>query len=359
MQKILPSFFLFLYSSSLSAQEAKQNALELSVFAEVYGQYDLNNPGHNSRPGFIYSHHRNNEVAINLAFIRAGYATGRLRANLALATGTYMNANYSEEPGVLKNIYEANIGIKISSHKNIWIDAGVFPAHIGFESAVASDNWTLSRSMAAENSPYFETGAKISYITNNGKWLLSALVLNGWQRIQQRDGNSRPSFGHQLSYTANEKLKLNSSSFIGNDQPDSSRQMRYFHNLYGIYTINKQWAVRAGFDIGTEQKSKKSAAYNTWYTAVLIARYALTEKFRMAVRGEYYQDRNGVKIAAGTRQGFQTFGYSLNADYQVLPNLVWRTEIKNFNSRDPIFETGTGGRRQYSTSLLTSLAINF
>ena len=29
---------------------------------------------------------------------------------IALAAGTYMNANYAAEPGVLKNIYEANAG---------------------------------------------------------------------------------------------------------------------------------------------------------------------------------------------------------------------------------------------------------
>ncbi|MBL7707249.1 MAG: porin [Taibaiella sp.] len=359
MLKILPFSILLIYSSGLAAQEAKQNALEISGFAEVYYQYDGNNPERNTRPGFIYSHHRNNEVNINLAFIKAGYATGRLRANLALATGTYMNANYAEEPGVLKNIYEADIGVKISRHKNLWIDAGVFPSHIGFESAVVKDNWTVTRSMAAENSPYFETGAKISYTTDNGKWLLSALLVNGWQRIQQRDGNSSPSFGHQLSYTPNKHLLINSSSFIGSDQPDSSRQMRYFHNLYGIYKINNQWAVRASFDIGAEQKAKGSSACNTWYTTVLIARYSPTEKFRMAVRGEYYRDRNGVKIATGTRHGFQTFGYSLNADYQVLPNLVWSTEIKNLSSKDAIFEHRAAANSRNSTSIATSMAINF
>jgi hypothetical protein len=78
----------------ISAQEAKDHSLKISGFAEVYYQYDSNNLKNNSRPGFIYSHHRNNEVNINLAFIKANYETEKLRANIALATGTYMNANY-------------------------------------------------------------------------------------------------------------------------------------------------------------------------------------------------------------------------------------------------------------------------
>ncbi|MBK8628485.1 MAG: outer membrane beta-barrel protein [Saprospiraceae bacterium] len=27
------------------------------------------------------------------------------------------------------------------------MDAGIFPSHIGFESAISADNWTLTRSL--------------------------------------------------------------------------------------------------------------------------------------------------------------------------------------------------------------------
>ena len=352
-------FLILLVNIVISAQETPEKQFNVSGFAEVYYQYDSNNPVNNSRPNFIYSHHRNNEININLAFIKANYETEKLRANVALATGTYMNANYSEEQGVLKNIYEANIGFKISKNKNIWIDAGVFPSHIGFESAVVKDNWTLTRSIAAENSPYFETGAKISYTTNNGKWFLSGLILNGWQRIQQVEGNSLPSFGHQLTFTPNEKLTFNSSSFIGNDKPDGIRQMRYFHNLYGIYKINNRWAVRAGFDLGAEQKFKGSDAYNIWYTPVLIAKYSPTEKISIAARGEYYNDKNGAKISTGTENGFQMLGYSLNFDYHILSNLLWRTEVRNLNNRDAVFLSRNTVLEKNSFTAVTSLSVGF
>jgi hypothetical protein len=65
----------------------------------------------------VYSHNRNNEVNLNLGFVKANYETEKLRANVALGVGTYMNSNYAAEPGVLKNIYEANVGVKISKTK--------------------------------------------------------------------------------------------------------------------------------------------------------------------------------------------------------------------------------------------------
>ena len=119
--------------------------------------------------------------------------------------GTYPQDNMVAEQGALRYINEANIGVKISENKNLWIDAGIMPSHIGWESAIGKDNYTLTRSIAAENSPYFETGVRLSYTTDNGKWYLSGLVLNGWQRIAKPEGNQSISFGHQVTYKPSEK----------------------------------------------------------------------------------------------------------------------------------------------------------
>jgi hypothetical protein len=359
MKKIL-FVLLAVCGITASAQNDSINKpLTISGYAEVYYTADFNNPKNNNRPGFVYSHNRNNEVNVNLAYIKTAYNTENVRANLALAVGTYMNANYAAEQGVMKNVYEANAGLKISKKHNLWIDAGIFPSHLGFESAVGKDNWTLTRSLFADNSPYFETGAKISYTSESGKWFVSGLVLNGWQRIQRVDGNSTPAFGHQLIFKPNEKLTINSSSFIGNDKPDSIRQMRYFHNLYAVYQINKKFGVTAGFDIGAEQKAKGSDQYNIWYTPVLIAKYNATDKLSFTARGEYYQDEKGVIISTGTENGFKTFGYSFNADYQIFPNLVWRTEIRNLSSKDAIFMNRADEFNKNSLTATTALAISF
>ncbi len=359
MQKILFFLAMALGSIGMLAQNNDKKPLAFSGYAEVYYQYDFNNPQNNNRPGFVYSHNRNNEVNLNLGFIKANFNAERVRANLAVATGTYMNANYAVEPGVLKNIYEATVGIRLSKSNNLWLDAGIMSSHIGFESAIGKDCWTLTRSMAAENSPYFETGAKISYATSDGKWFISGLVLNGWQHIQKIDGNSTLSFGHQLTYKPNEKIILNSSSFIGNDKADDSRRMRYFHNFYGTYQVNKEFGIAAGFDVGAEQKEKGSSSYNIWYTPTLILRYSPSERLSIAARGEYYQDKNGVIISTGTPDGFKTFGYSVNVDYYILSNVVWRTELRNLHSKDAVFIDRDSDLQKNSLSAVTSLAISF
>ena len=140
---ILFSAVLLGCAGNIYAQEEKKAPLTVNGYAEAYYIRDFNNPLNNTRPSFVYSHNRTNEINLNLAFIKANYSTENVRANLALAAGTYMNANYSAEPGVLKNLYEANVGVKISGKHNLWIDAGVFSAHIGVESAVGKDGAVL------------------------------------------------------------------------------------------------------------------------------------------------------------------------------------------------------------------------
>src|ERR1044072_6915608 len=298
----------------------------ISGYAEAYYSYDLNKPADNNRPGFIYSHNRSNEFNVNLAFVKANYTTERVRANLAIGAGTYINANYAAEPGVLKNLYEANIGVKVSAHKNLWFDIGILPSHIGFESAISKDCRTVTRSLGAENSPYYESGAKLTYTTDNGKWLLSALALNGWQRIQRVSGNSLMSWGTQVQFKPTDKVLLNYSTFLGTDNPDSARLWRYFHNLYSVIQLNDKLEATRGFDIGQEQVSKGNSKLNTWYTPVVILRYAPVDKWAFAVRGEYYSDEHGVIVYTGTVNGFKTTGFSANIDYLPVKNVALRLE---------------------------------
>jgi hypothetical protein len=278
-------------------------------------------------------------------------------ASIALMTGTYVNANLAEEPGVLQNILEAYAGVKISE-KDLWLYAGTFSSHIGFESAVGKDCWNLSRSILAENSPYYESGIRINYSSKNSKWFLSGLALNGWQRMQRIEGNNSIAFGHQITSKPNAKITLNSSSFVGNVVPDDEKKMRYFHNFYGQFQVSEKVGFIVGFDSGVQQRSKGSSTYNSWYSPVFIARYSPAGKTNLAIRVEYYSDEGGVIIQTDTPNGFRTLGYSLNLDYNINKNVVWRIEGRGFKSKDRIFETGNEFSNT-NAAITTSLAVSF
>lgn len=351
-------FFLGITATAQDSVNKQNNPLSFSGYAEAYYSYDFNKPADNNRPSFVYSYNRHNEFNVNLAMVRASYNTERIRGNIALAAGTYVNANYSAEPGGLKNLYEGNVGVKISKKENLWIDAGVFASHIGFESAIGKDCWNLTRCIVADNTPYFESGAKVTYITKNSKWLASVLALNGWQRITRVPGNSMMSWGTQITYTPSSKVTINWSSFWGTDKPDSARLIRFYNNFYGIFQVNDKFGLIAGVDIGREQVSKGSSDKNTVYSPVAIIKFTPNDKWAIAVRGEYYSDSKEIIISTGTPNGFNTFGASVNVDRNITGNVVWRTEFRTLHSKDAVF-TGESGMTDNDSFITTSLALKF
>jgi len=354
---ILLSAFISILSGVDAQDTTKADPLTISGYVEAYYSYDIGNPENHERPAFFYSFNRHNEVNLNLGLVKANYSTDDVRGNFGLMAGTYPQYNLAGEQNLLKNIFEANVGFKISKKKNMWIDARILPSHIGFESAIGKDCWNLTRSILAENSPYYESGVRISFTSGNEKLYLAAMYLNGWQRVQRIPGNQTPTFGTQLTYKPNSKVTFNWSTFAGNEQPDSVKQMRIFNNFYGQFQLTEKFGITAGFDIGMQQNANKSA-YNNWYSPVLIMQYKPTSKVRIAARAEYYTDEKGVIIATGTQNGFQTMGYSLNLDYAVSDNVLWRIEGRGLNSKDEIFTMDNKPSKQ-NYFFTTSIAISF
>ena len=352
--------FLLFWPVFLQAQtDTSALAFSLGGYAEMYYGFDFNRPAGGDRPDFVYAHNRHNEFNANIALLQASVQGRRVRGNMALMAGTYANANLAAEPGTLQNVFEANAGYRLSKNADLWIDAGIFGSHIGFESAIGKDCWTLTRSILADNSPYYEAGAKLTYTTADGKWLFSALALNGWQRIRRVPGNSLLSGGWQVTWMPSDRVTLNSSSFVGTDYPDENRRIRLFHNFYGIFQVSERLGLIAGLDVGREDDPAPRADARVWYAPVAICRYQMNDRLTVAGRMEYYSDKEGVIVATQTDNGFQTFGASLNFDVQLHQNALWRIEGKFFNSQDAVFEKDGGVAVRTNSVLTTALAFWF
>lgn len=354
---LLLSLISFQLSAQMDSVWHTNPKLNFSGSLDVFYVYDFNQPQGIQRQVFFFNHNRHNEINLNLGLVKFGLEHSKYKANLALHTGTYVDDNYREEAGILKNVSEANIGISLNKTNNLWLDAGIIPSHIGFEGAISMDNMTLTRSILAENSPYFLSGAKLTYNPND-KWEIVGLILNGWQRIQRLDGNSLLSFGTQVVFTPSEGTKLNWSTYIGTDTPDSIRSMRYFNNLYGQLQISEKVGLILGLDFGTQQKTKGSSYYDFWFSPVIIGQYLINEMWRVAIRAEYYKDKEGVIIPTSSENGFLTSGVSVNLDYAPVSNFVCRIEGRWLKSKGTIFETHSNPS---STNLVlgASMAIKF
>ncbi len=346
-----------LSSARLSGFRGK---FELGIYLETYYQFDFNRPADQNRPPFVYSHNRHNEFNLNLGVLRASWTSARFRTSLAIMAGTYAQANLAAEPAGLRMIREATAGFNLLRKGSLWLEGGIFSSHIGFESAEGSSCFNLTRSILADNSPYYESGLRLSWQQADEKVYAALLLLNGWQQIRRTPGSTLPSAGWQLQFRPLEGLLLNSSSYIGPQGPDETRRMRYFHNFYLQYDhAPSGFSMIAGLDAGIQQRNKGVHEYAFWYSPVLILRQKAGKKCFLSYRSEYYRDREGVIIASNTPNGFGVLGNSLNLDVVPFAGALVRAEGKLlYSPRGKSFEA-RGKTYELSPSVTVAMCWNF
>jgi hypothetical protein len=280
---------------------------------------------------------RHNEFALNLGFIEVKHQAETVRGRLALQTGTYVESKLAAEPDPLKLVLEASIGTRFG--QNVWVDIGIFPSHIGFEGIASKDNWTYSRSLLADYSPYYEAGVSVT-VALSERVSLRGLILNGWQNIAETSNDK--AFGTQLQYRPSDQVLLNWSTFVGNEMPDTlMSRLRIFNDLYGVFTLSERLSAAVVFDVGA-QKQAAGTGFDLWHAGSLMLRRMFDESWAIAARIEYFSDGNGVIIPTGTPNNFITVGGSVNLDYAPVPPVVWRLELRTLHSRDAVYPTLAG-----------------
>lgn len=349
---ITSTIFFTKVVSQDSIKNIQENPLNISLYSDVYFAHDKPIGDGKFRQPFLYNFNRRNSIQSNLTFIKANFRKSKFRTNLALHAGTYSTDNYSNEPGFLKHLLEANIGFQLNTSKQLWLDVGVMPSHIGFESAIAKDNKTVTRSILAENSPYFSTGLKLSFQPQQ-QLKVGFLLLNGWQRIYQPQNSLLPSFGTSVEYNPTSAYSFNWNTFLGSNDPDSSRRWRFFQNFYLNHNFSSKFCFILGFDIGMQQQYKGSIKFDTWLSPVGIVQFALSEKLRLATRYEYYRDSNGAQIAFINNNSINAHAYSINIDYDINLNFSVRAEYRKLFNKTSIFDDGFNTSRHYENGVFT------
>ena len=351
---VLVSLSSFFFTESLFSQDSTQVAkpkIEISGYIDTYYSYDFSEPQTKVKLPFLYSYNRQNEFNINMALLRASVSYENVYAKLSVHAGTYVDENYANED--LKLLNEAYIGVYLNKSQKTSLEVGILPSYIGFETATSHSNLTATRSISAEASPYFMTGAKLNHQFSS-KFSGAFFLTNGWQRINKADKKLAPAFGTQLVYKANEGSTLNWSTFTGKEAYGNVFGMRYFSDLYWDKAWSKKWRTILGFDFGAQDIAAEDDEYKTWWTPTLITQYTISDKWQMAYRIEYFQDKDNVITA--TALPFETLGNSLNFDFLPNSKLKIRTEGKWYRATESLFDLGT---KKDNFSVTTTMCFEF
>lgn len=317
-----------------SIGEGKINDFSIGFYIDSYFAY-FSDDQIKGIPHFV-SNTQNREININLALIDLSYKKDRVRARFRPGFGTYMNQNYAAEQGFAKYIVEASIAYKLHEKKEFWIEAGIIGSPFTYENPLSRDQLVYSRSMAAENVPYYLSGVKLSYPINSNI-VFSAYLINGWQQIF--DINNVPSLATQLEVKLGKNHLLNWNIYAGSEQSAFNPKYtnRYFSDIYWIYNSNNKWELSScafvGFQDKYEQPNSIQNNENFWFQLNIAARYKINKKLCFSARAEAFDDVYGTLYGRSpfSSGAVSAYGFSLGSNYYLDKNLIWRTEIKSLN----------------------------
>jgi len=336
---------------------AQNNNVTIGGGVDFYYSFNFNQPA-SGLNNYLVSHHKHNEFNINLAYLNVSYKTENYRINFSPAAGTYMEANYASEPIAYRNILDANIGIKLSKHKAVWLDAGIFASPIGDEGYYSKDQLNYTRSFASEHTPYYLCGIKFSYPVTP-KLNANVYVVNGWQQIT--DVNRDKSVLAEIIYKPNKQTTINYNTYLGNHYNKTTPNLflRNMHNAYIIYNNGKRWQLSANALFINQQikDSITNAAYI--YSTNIKARYKLKEKHFINARFEYYEDTKLVDILPlNPARAFNVTSLSAGYDFAIAENVMLRFEGRRFVSDYNIFDEKSIPKK-LSNALFASIAAWF
>jgi hypothetical protein len=322
-----------------------ESSVTFGAFIDAHIAHDFNDPPTRYRQ-YTTQPYYTDELALNLAHVDAVVKDNNFRGRLALQYGSSVDANYTQEPNELvRYIQEAYGGVALSP---VWkIDAGIFFAHFGPESWISRDNYTLSRSLVSDYSPYYQSGIRSTYELSDDLHT-EFHIARGWQNISD---DRNPCYGIQVRYSPGETSRLFYNTFIGDEDG-----LRVFNNVVLTHEFSNSFGVSSSFDFGAQNRSEQSRAW--WYGWMIVPHYRVNEVYAIAARLEQYRDPDQILIQTPSGKAFDVVGLSLNIDVTIIPNLIWRSEYRVFLGGNEVFQR----RESFSASdgfVITSLMYSF
>jgi hypothetical protein len=331
-------FLFFLNSIEISWAQTSSGKAQpvdsIDVYVEGYYGLDLAHPSAELQPTGIYNHKRLNQPSLNMALLRWHRTEERYRFQCSFMLGDYSKYNLAHEPLWVRSIYELNVGVKLFKEDNIWLDVGVMSSPVGFESAVGLENLTLTRSLAAENTPYYVNGVRLSQQKN--RWMYALWLTNGWQTIAFTSA-THPTGAMQIQYrSASGKFQWSWNTMFGNYDAITPNRFRTLMNTYAFWKVGKKMKFIVGVDVGTQKLAMKDVI-GQWWNPTFITYFQATRKVALSIRGEAYHDPQGVNFVGVDGKGMTLAGGSMMFQYQVTKFCWWRTELRYLHSTSSIF----------------------
>ena len=221
------------------------------------------------------------------------------------------------------------------------LKAGKYTTLVGAEVTESKDNWNISRSyMFGFAEPVTHTGLRASYPWTE-QLSTTIGVNNGWDLVD----DTNQAKGVELGFSAApmEGVSLAGTYLLGGEQAGNNGNGRHFFNLVAGYQPIDPLQLKLSYDYGWEDDVQGFGDNAVWQGLTGYARYAVTDRFAVALRGELFNDTDGVRTAftgginGVTGQRLNLMEWTLTGEYKLHEHLIARAEYRHDWASEHVF----------------------
>jgi hypothetical protein len=159
--------------------------------------------------------------------------------------------------------------------------------------------------------------------------------VNGWDNAE--DNNSGKCFGLSVGFAPAEIFSGYVNVMTGPEQANNNRDNRTLVDLVATIKPIKPLSIILNYDNGQEDHLSATGGTAKWSGFSGIVKYDINDTFSVAVRGEYFDDKDGVRT--GTVQKLKEV--TVTPEIRLANGLILRPEYRHDSSNTESFENST------------------
>jgi len=317
-------------------------ALSITGSADVYARYDFNKQV-NNYTSFTGSH---GQARIGMASLKLEHKTSKVDLVADLGFGPRAKEFAYNDSGISAAIKQLYISYTVNQY--LKFTGGTWATHVGYEVVDAYANRNYSMSYMFTNGPFSHTGAKADITLGKSGIMIGVSNPTDW-RIVPSGYTDKKNLIAQYSYAPNDNLKLY-LNYVGGRNVTDDKVHQY--DLVGTAKVSSLFSLGINGTVNqTKFSSEDYATSHTWWGSALYLNLDPKPWFGLTLRGEYFSDKDHVKIATDN-----VFATTLTAQFKV-DGFIFMPEFRLDNAKQEIFmkSDGVTGAKSSASVLIAAI----
>jgi hypothetical protein len=178
------------------------------------------------------------------------------------------------------------------------IIAGKYVTNAGAEVIKSDGDVNYSRSILFGYAiPFTHTGVRATYKVNDALTVLGG-VNEGWDAFESPSHNATVELGGTFAPTKTVSFVASyygGKELVTNYPKSSAKGTRNLFDIVGTFNATDQLTFIVNYDYGDQEQAAANGGKAKWQGIAGYANYQINDQWRLSLRGEYFDDKDGYR----------------------------------------------------------------